>query len=36
MKKYDWVDEFINGFARVFLNDKYGFINKQYKERCEI
>jgi hypothetical protein len=36
MKKYDFVGKYYNGFARVVLNDKYGFINKHGVEICEI
>lgn len=35
-KKYDFIGNFINGFAIVELNMKYGFINTDGVEICEI
>jgi hypothetical protein len=29
MEKYDHINDFINGFAKVKLNDKFGFIMKK-------
>jgi hypothetical protein len=37
MKKYDFVSNYnINGLTPVKLNNKYGFINENYDEICEI
>ena len=31
--KYDYVGDFYNGFARIMLNDKWGFIDFELSER---
>lgn len=36
MKQYDFIGIFILGFARVRLNSKWGFIDQNNKELCEI
>jgi uncharacterized protein YlzI (FlbEa/FlbD family) len=35
MKEYDYVSAYKNGFAKVLLNGKCGFINKNGEEICE-
>ena len=34
--KYNWIDYFENGFAKVQLNGKWGIINKTGKEVIEL
>lgn len=36
MKEYDHIGKFNNGFAKVKMNNKYGFIDINYEEICEI
>ena len=36
MKNYDYVGDYYEGFAMVELNEKWGFINREGKEICEI
>ena len=36
MKEYDWICNYKNGFARVVINGRWGFINRQGREICEI
>jgi hypothetical protein len=36
MKKYDTVYKFYNGFAKILLYGKYGFINENCEEICDI
>jgi hypothetical protein len=36
MKHYDFIDDYYNGVARVKLNNKYGIINENGNEICEI
>ena len=36
MKKYDWVGKYKNGFARVKLDGKYGFIDENVNEICPL
>ena len=31
-KKYDWIGKFVNGFAIVELDGRYGFINEEFEE----
>ena len=33
--KYNWIGEFRNGFACIYLNDKWGFIDETGKEVVE-
>ena len=35
-KKYDYVRDFHEGFARVELNDKWGFVNQKGEEVVEL
>jgi hypothetical protein len=32
MKKYDFIGNFIDGFAIVEIDNKYGFINEKFEE----
>ena len=32
LKEYDFIGDFVEGLAVVKLNDRYGFIDKTYKE----
>jgi hypothetical protein len=36
MKYYTFVSDFVDNIAYVILNGKYGYINEQYDEICEI
>ena len=36
MRKYDKIDSPINGFSKVELNDKWGFIDRTGKEICPV
>jgi hypothetical protein len=36
MRKYDWQSAYINGFAKIYLNGKYGFIDNNRTEICEL
>lgn len=36
MMSYEQIYGFRNGFSRIKLNDKYGFINKNYEQICPI
>jgi hypothetical protein len=36
MKQYDYIYDFENGFSMVCLNDKWGFIDTNGHEICEI
>jgi hypothetical protein len=36
MKKYSFVDDYVNGFATVSKKNKWGFINEKGEQICEL